>query len=125
MGSRSWEDFTERYFNNETIVMMSLIFIILLASIMQVFYNLFGFILAFGITLFLYPIVVYAENIASSEFDAVYYQKDLEQMQEEHDEYMRIERMKMQDGRCTNCNGYLDPNLPYCPNCNFKIEDYV
>ena len=120
----TWEDFVDRTLNIETIGIMIVVFVLLLGAIMPTIHSLFGFLLVVGITLVLYPMVVYAENIASQEFDEVYYQQYNQQMQDEYDEHMRVERLKMQDGKCVNCSAYLDPNLPYCPNCNFKIEDY-
>jgi len=98
-----------------------LLIIITLFFALPVFPSYKGFLVAFVISLILFPTIMYLQNKDDKEQET-YYQRQ----KDEYDEYMRIERMKMQDtGRCVNCNSLLDPNLPYCPNCNFRVEDYA
>ena len=91
---------------------------------LDIYHGLDGFFLAFVLTLICFPIIYFVQSKNDKLVDE-YYQQEYLRDKEELDEYLRIERLKMQDGRCANCNSYLDPNLLYCPNCNFKIDNYT
>ena len=97
----------------------------MLVFVLPAFPSWYGVFATLMISLILFPILMFLQRMDDREQEK-YYQEEYRREKDEYDEYMRIERMKMQDtGRCVNCNSLLDPYLPYCPNCNFKIEDYA
>lgn len=118
------EHIADEYFQWEYLLTAGFIFILAFVTFIQILKWYTSVLIALGMVVFLTPFIKYLQGVAQSEENYVYY-GDYEKDKAEFEEYMRIERIKMQDGRCANCNGYLDPNLPYCPNCNFKIEDYA